>query len=388
MRPFLAFLLALALTPLAQADGPSDNRADQVRRIPRAGIAVPEADRAELEQGLASLRAKLDRLSMSEAPQAEALRPDVEIFDKAVHDALTYGEFFAPAEIGKARALLAEGHRARRSAPRRLRPLDHADRAGRPRLSSRDRRLGPALRPGRPRLLLHRGSGRTTGSTSGSTAAARRSARSTSSTTGSHSPGTFTPGDTIVLHPYGRYCNAFKFAGEIGRFEALDSVRDRYRIDDDRIAVRGFSMGGAAAWHFAVHYADRWFAANPGAGFSETPLFLDVFQKETLEPTWYERKLWHLYDCTDWAVNLRQCPTVAYSGDLDNQKQAADVMAEAMREARRSASPTSSARAPGTPTTPTPPPRSPAGSTASPNAAGCDSPTGSASPPTRSATTG
>ncbi len=45
MLPFLAFLLALALTPLAQADGPSDNRADQVRRIPRAGIAVPEADR-------------------------------------------------------------------------------------------------------------------------------------------------------------------------------------------------------------------------------------------------------------------------------------------------------------------------------------------------------
>ena len=26
----------------------------------------------------------------------------------------------------------------------------------------------------------------------------------------------------IVLHPYGRYCNAYKFAGEVDVFEALD----------------------------------------------------------------------------------------------------------------------------------------------------------------------
>ena len=58
-------------------------------------------------------------------------------------------------------------------------------------------------------------------------------------------------------------------------------------------------MGGGLAWQFAVHYPDRWFAANPGAGFAETPRFLKVFQKETLQPTWYEQKLWHLYDCTD-----------------------------------------------------------------------------------------
>ena len=75
--------------------------------------------------------------------------------------------------------------------------------------------------------------------------------------------GQFTPADTIVMHPYGRYCNANKFAGEIDSLEAIESVAKRYRIDEDRISVRGFSMGGAAAWQFAVHYTDRWFAANP-----------------------------------------------------------------------------------------------------------------------------
>src|SRR5213076_22095 len=99
----------------------------------------------------------------------------------------------------------------------------------------------------------------------------------------------------------------------------------------NRIAMRGFSMGGAACWQFAVHHAGLWAAAAPGAGFSETADFLKVFQKEKVQPTWYEQKLWHLYDCTDYAVNLFNCPTVAYSGEIDGQKQAADMMAKALK---------------------------------------------------------
>src|SRR4029077_2256080 len=111
------------------------------------------------------------------------------------------------------------------------------------------------------------------------------------------SPGEFTPRDTIVLHLYGRFCNANKFAGEIDLFEALDSVRKHYPVDENRLVLRGFSMGGAACWQFAVHYAGMWAAAAPGAGFSETANFLKVFQNETLQPTWYEKKMWHMYDC-------------------------------------------------------------------------------------------
>ncbi|MGE3808572.1 MAG: prolyl oligopeptidase family serine peptidase, partial [Gemmataceae bacterium] len=134
----------------------------------------------------------------------------------------------------------------------------------------------------------------------------------------------------FVLHPYGRYCNANKMAGEVDLFEALEHVRKHYPIDENRISVRGFSMGGAACWQFAVHYAGHWAAAAPGAGFSETPDFLRVFQNETLSPTDYQKKLWHLYDCTDYALNLYNCPTVAYSGENDRQKQAADIMAKAL----------------------------------------------------------
>ena len=130
---------------------------------------------------------------------------------------------------------------------------------------------------------------------------------------------------------YGRYCNANKLAGEIDLLEALADVKRRYPIDDDRVVIRGFSMGGAACWQFAVHYPGLFAAAAPGAGFSETREFLRVFQNETVNPAWYEQKLWHVYDCTDYALNLFNCPTVAYSGENDRQKQAADIMAAALK---------------------------------------------------------
>jgi pimeloyl-ACP methyl ester carboxylesterase len=146
------------------------------------------------------------------------------------------------------------------------------------------------------------------------------------------SPGEFTPPNTFVLHPYGRYSNANKFAGEIDVLEALAHVKSGYPIDDQRLVVRGFSMGGASTWQLAVHYPSLWVAAAPGAGFAETPEFLRTFQSETLDPAWYEKKLWRMYDCPGHAINFSQLPVVAYSGEKDRQKQAADVMEKSLAD--------------------------------------------------------
>jgi dienelactone hydrolase len=143
-------------------------------------------------------------------------------------------------------------------------------------------------------------------------------------------PGEFTPADTLVLHLYGRYCNANRFAGETDLFEALESVRRRYPVDNNRLVVRGFSMGGAACWQFATHYAGLWAAAAPGAGFTETADFLHLYPPGAPRPDGFEQKLWHLYDSVDYAANLFNCPLVAYSGEIDGQKQAADMMAKAL----------------------------------------------------------
>ena len=326
----LLMLTVVALIPCAGtlwADGPADNVAEKVRPVPPPGIEVPAADEAQLKRDLAALDAATRQLA--ERPALVRWLPDVQIFDKAVGDALAYREFFAPADIAKAKDLLAQG--AQRAEQLRGGTAPWATATGpvvRGYVSRIDGSVQPlglvvpeSYEPGgarRHRLdIWFHGRGETLSEVNFLADRGKNL-------------GEFAPLDTFVLHTYGRYCNAAKFAGEIDALEALAAVQREYRIDEDRIGVRGFSMGGASAWHFAVHYPGRWYAANPGAGFSETPDFLKVFQSETLAPSEFERKLWHLYDCTDYAGNLANCPTVAYSGELDVQKQAADIMAKAM----------------------------------------------------------
>ena len=314
-----------------QADGVRDNNAEDVRRIPRSGIEVDAQTRQELERELTALSATIDTLRERDEPVISRHLPDVIIFHRAVHDALVHGEFFAESDLDVARRLLQAGRQRAEQLADKQNPwmrqrglvvlgyisrIDHSVQPYGLVIPPAWRRAQTAL--SRLDVWFH-GRGETLSEVK---FLGQRMQQ----------PGAYTPRDTIVLHPYGRYSNAFKFAGEVDVLEALADVQRRYRIDKDRISVRGFSMGGAACWQFAVHYADRWFAANPGAGFSETPEFLRFFQKETLNPTWYEKKLWHLYDCTDWARNLHHCPTVAYSGELDIQKQAADIMQQALRK--------------------------------------------------------
>jgi acetyl esterase/lipase len=332
MKTSIACIVVLfALATSCFADGPADNQADKVRRVPALGVELSEADRQDLTLQLAALQSAIDELAKKNDPRTRELLPDVQIFHRAVRDALVYREFLKEKEPALGREFIKQGlERARQLAAGEAPWTTQTGLVIRGYVSKIDGSVQPyglvvpdsfAARGGRRQRLDIWFHGRGEDLTELNFLAGRLKDR-----------GPFTPADTIVLHPYGRYCNAFKFAGEVDVLEALESVRKRYPIDDDRIAVRGFSMGGAACWQFAVHYADRWVGAAPGAGFSETPQFLKVFQKETLTPTWWEQKLWHWYDCNDWAVNLVQCPTVAYSGEIDSQKQAADVMVDALRK--------------------------------------------------------
>lgn len=135
--------------------------------------------------------------------------------------------------------------------------------------------------------------------------------------------------ECLVLHAFGRQCVGWKNAGEVDVFEALEHVRSQYPIDEDRIALAGFSMGGAGAWHIGVHHADRFCAVHPGAGFADTA----AYNKLTPEkyPPWHEQKLWGLYDAPASVRNLFNTRVIAYSGEEDKQKQAADQMEAAFK---------------------------------------------------------
>ena len=326
-------LLLLAATGLVRADGPADNMVDRVRPIPPKGIALSAADRSALQAGVDELGKEIDGLRddpQEEAGPAPAVAGCADLSQRRpLRGRLR--RVLPVREIAVAKKLLEQGLERARQLREGHAPWNTATGlVVRGYVSKIDGSVQPyglvvpaSYRPDTPHsfrldVWCH---GRGENLSELSFIDGRQT-----------SPGEFTPTNAFVLHPYGRYCNANKFAGEIDLFEALDDIKTHYPIDEDRLVMRGFSMGGAACWQFAVHYPSIWAAAAPGAGFSETADFLKVFQRETVQPTWYEQKLWHLYDCTDYAINLYNCPTVAYSGEKDRQKQAADMMAKALKE--------------------------------------------------------
>jgi dienelactone hydrolase len=132
----------------------------------------------------------------------------------------------------------------------------------------------------------------------------------------------------LVLEVFGRTNNAYRWAGETDVFEALESVRRRYKIDPDRIVLRGFSMGGAGAWHIGLHDPGDWVAMEAGAGFTETKRYA---KRDNLPP--YQDAALHIYDAVDYSLNAFDLPIVGYGGEDDPQLQASvNIRRQLVRE--------------------------------------------------------
>jgi hypothetical protein len=289
-------------------------------RVPPIGLAISAEDRSALATRLHDFDGELKKVKAT---------PDVQVFYKAVDWALRYDEFYRSNEIAAAHKLIDDGIERAKALAQNQKPWATATglvvRGYQSRIDKSVQPYGLVVPPSFPDknperkyrldVWLH---GRDNLLTELKFITDRQ-----------RSYGEFTPPDTIVLHPYGRFCNAFKFAGEVDVFEAIEDVKKNYPIDEYRIAIRGFSMGGGGTWHLAAHYPSYWVAAAPGAGFAETAEFQRIWTRGP-QPSWYDQKLWNLYDATVYAGNFFSLPVIAYSGELDRQKQAADIMEKYM----------------------------------------------------------
>ena len=174
---FLPLWLLLIIAGIVRADGPRDNQAENVRPVPPKGIAVPDADRAALRAGVDELGQQIDALreSLRAKPALLRLLPDVQVYHKAVREALEHDEFFQAREIAVAKDLLKRGlERAGSSAkdtPRGTRPPGWSCAATSRRSTARSSRTAWSCRPRTGRIR------RTdSGWMSGATGAARTSA--------------------------------------------------------------------------------------------------------------------------------------------------------------------------------------------------------------------
>ncbi|TLD70956.1 hypothetical protein FEM03_08535 [Phragmitibacter flavus] len=328
MRLTLLSLILMLGTALGQT--PSPTPAPAVRPIPPPGIEVPQADKDTLKKGLEELQQLIDQARKAQAkhPQLNDLLPDIQIFHKSVDWALAGNEFFKPEDIKAAHEQIAEGKKRALAFKDGQNPWTTQKgfvvRAYQSKIDGSIQPYGmsiPANYNGAKSRLDFWLRGRAEKATELGFLDDR-----------SKRPGPINPANVLVLHPYGRYCCANKMAGETDLFEAYAHAKKFYHFDENRLNIRGFSMGGAATWQFATHFPSFWCAATPGAGFSETPEFLKLTPEQLAATPSYQKKLWHLYNASDYALNLSNVPTIAYSGEIDGQKQAADVMSREMQK--------------------------------------------------------
>ncbi len=319
----LASLAAASAAPVDSAQSAKANaatRANRLHRLPPVGIEIPASARHALEQ-------KLHALEAAAAPLAEdPLWPDVAVLLKAVRYALVNGEFYVPKDVEKAQELLQlaearladlRGHRPRW--PRQSGVLVRGFISG---IDGTPQPIGLEIPSGldlaKPLPLMVWLHGRGDKVTDLHFIDERM-----------HKPGQLQPGGCIILHPFGRQCLGYQLAGEADVLEAIEAVKRAYRIDERRILLAGFSMGGAGAWHVGAHYADHWCGLHTGAGFVEVKRFMNLTPGQF--PPDYVQTLWGQYDVPDCVRNLFNIPVLAYSGELDKQKLAADIMAEAFQ---------------------------------------------------------
>lgn len=284
-----------------------------------AAEQVPESERTALSEQAKALREQVATLRAGGAD--ETLLADIEVCAKAADWIARHNEFFKPGylekarhvlEMGRARAAaLAEGktHWTTATGGVGLGYRSEIDDSAQPYVVTFPAGFDHTDTTRRPlHVVLHGRDGNLTEASFLADAEKRKPIE----------------GDYIRLDVYGRGNNAFRWAGETDVFEALESVRRRFPIDERRVVLWGFSMGGAGAWHLGLHHPDRWVAAGAGAGFVDYYGYLGKTEKL---PAWQDATL-SIYDATNYALNAANVPFVTYGGDQDKQLLASTTMVD------------------------------------------------------------
>src|SRR5258708_989011 len=137
----------------------------------------------------------------------------------------------------------------------------------------------------------------------------------------------------IELHPLGRVENCYRWAGETDVFEAIEDVCHKYKIDRDRIVLRGMSMGASGTWQLGLKHPDKFVAMGPYCGYVDTHRFSETpgmnFVKVGPLPEHQEKGL-HMLDSVDYAANAGMVPAIAAIGEKDPFFQAHVIMGDAM----------------------------------------------------------
>lgn len=286
---------------------------------------LSDADRAKIEAGIEALKTAIEPLAGKtfgpSVKPGDALA-DVSVTLKAARWIVKHGEFFAADSAGKTLKILEMGTNRASELSEGKHPWTTAKGgSARGYVSKVDGSVQPyavyvpegydGVTPMRLDVILH---GRDATLTEVKFLSAHEGKPYPKNETG------------LVLHIYGRGNNAYRWTGETDVLEAIDATKRNYRVDDRRIVLRGFSMGGAGAWHLGLHRPSDWCAVEAGAGFTETVKYAKL--KDVPE---HQAKTLHIYDAVDYSENARMVPIAGYGGEDDPQLAASRNIVQALK---------------------------------------------------------
>ncbi len=122
-------------------------------------------------------------------------------------------------------------------------------------------------------------------------------------------------GAAIVIHPMGRYNTSYRGIGDADVLRCIGLAKSRFAVDEDRVYLTGYSMGGGGTWHVGTRHSDLFAALGPYYGGWDYHVWLD--REDIARMTERERFLAEAESSFAQADQLLNVPVWVMHGDAD-----------------------------------------------------------------------
>ena len=101
----------------------------------------------------------------------------------------------------------------------------------------------------------------------------------------------------IVLEPHGRGNTSYRGIGDMDVLRAIKLAKEKFNVDEDRVYLTGYSMGGGGTWHVGTRHPELFAAIAPVYGGWDYRGWID--EDDLAKKT--ERELFHLESWSSFA---------------------------------------------------------------------------------------
>ncbi|MBN2340472.1 MAG: prolyl oligopeptidase family serine peptidase [Deltaproteobacteria bacterium] len=136
-------------------------------------------------------------------------------------------------------------------------------------------------------------------------------------------PGPIGRAPMFVVAPMGFGSSGYYTLGERDVLDVIEIVKERYRIDEDRIYITGASMGGTGAAKIPLHYPDMFAASVPLCGYHNLKYYSQVKNRPLLDD---EEFAVEVNSNIHWVKNGAHLPLYMVHGTKDFPRQSKDLL--------------------------------------------------------------